>query len=180
MEETTPYKLKCVDGKVMIFDAGVVLGLRREHRVVGALEGSHPANPLQNTYFGLPLVLLPEEAAMLLEKGAIELTGGSLTWPMSEREVAKYKLYRDLHERGFYLTYGLKFGGDYLLYLGEPMRYHSSFVASLLDHSRPFKPRDLVALGRLGTNVKKTRLLCSWDPAANKFTYISLGWSAMG
>lgn len=40
-------------------------------------------------------------------------------------------LYRDLFERGFYLTAAMKFGGDFLAYQGDPVMYHGTFVACL-------------------------------------------------
>ncbi|EDV23234.1 uncharacterized protein TRIADDRAFT_58307 [Trichoplax adhaerens] len=47
--------------------------LRRNYRIVGHLTGSLPRQPKQNTYQGLPLKLLREEATLLLEKGIAEL-----------------------------------------------------------------------------------------------------------
>ncbi|KAJ2797287.1 tRNA-splicing endonuclease subunit, partial [Coemansia guatemalensis] len=76
-----PHRLQCAGGQVLVLDAAVVLSLRKEHRIVGSLEGSHPTNPLQNRYFALPLVLLPEEAAMLAEAGVVELEGDAFAWP---------------------------------------------------------------------------------------------------
>lgn len=55
----------------------------------------------------------------------------------------------------FYISPGLKFGGDLVCYPGDPLKYHSYAVvryrlASLMD---------LVVAGRLATLVKKTILL---------------------
>ncbi|XP_023678920.2 tRNA-splicing endonuclease subunit Sen34 isoform X2 [Paramormyrops kingsleyae] len=38
--------------------------------------------------------------------------------PRDERQEARYRVFRDLRRRGFYLTTGGKFGGDYLVYPG--------------------------------------------------------------
>ncbi|KAJ2741027.1 tRNA-splicing endonuclease subunit [Coemansia sp. BCRC 34301] len=173
--------LQYTDGLVMVFDAETVVRLRRDYRIVGALEGSHPTNPQQNNYYGLPLVLLPEEAALLSQDPTISgLDTAQLCWPRSEHEKLRFSMYRDLHARGFYITRGIKFGADYLLYPGEPMRYHSHYVVSLVEHDQALTPRELVALGRLGTSVKKTRLLCSWVPNAQHFVYVSIDWSEIG
>lgn len=40
--------------------------LRKEYRIVGALCGTLPDYPLQNTFYGLPLCLSPEEVDLLL------------------------------------------------------------------------------------------------------------------
>jgi tRNA-splicing endonuclease subunit Sen34 len=43
--------------------------LRCEYRIVGALSGTLSQFPLQNTFYGLPLVLLPEEVNLLTSQG---------------------------------------------------------------------------------------------------------------
>ncbi|KAJ1642243.1 tRNA-splicing endonuclease subunit, partial [Coemansia asiatica] len=107
-------------GQAVIFDADTVMRLRKDHRIVGALEGSHPSNPLQNLYFGLPLVLLPEETAMLVEMAVIVPDPKvTLEWPSTSHEKMLFALFKDLHQRGYYITRGLKFGGEYLLYPGK-------------------------------------------------------------
>ncbi|KAJ2602140.1 tRNA-splicing endonuclease subunit [Coemansia sp. RSA 1721] len=106
--------------------------------------------------------------------------GITLNWPATSSEHILFSLYKDLHKRGYYITRGLKFGGEYLLYPGEPMRYHSNYVVSLIDNKSTVSPRELIALGRLGTAVKKTRILCSWDEQESKFIYVTLNWSAFG
>lgn len=52
-----------------LFDAEVSI-MRNEYRIFGALVGSLPSHPQQNIAFSLPVSLLPEEAAILLEIGA--------------------------------------------------------------------------------------------------------------
>ncbi|KAJ1895087.1 tRNA-splicing endonuclease subunit [Kickxella alabastrina] len=183
MQQGAPYNVKWSDnGQILVFDADTVMRLRRDHRLVGALEGCHPSNPHQNGYFGLPLILLPEETAYLLELNAIHNPPAdhSLLWPKTARDHILFKLFKDLHSRGYYLTRGLKYGADYLLYPGEPMRYHSSHAVTLVDHDVSITPRELITLGRLGTAVKKIRLLSSWNPNTSKFTHITMNWSAIG
>lgn len=43
--------------------------IRTEHRVCGTLLGTLPHLSQQNVFLGVPLVLLPEEAVLLVEKG---------------------------------------------------------------------------------------------------------------
>ncbi|KAJ1798064.1 tRNA-splicing endonuclease subunit [Coemansia sp. RSA 2399] len=177
-----PFQLHCGhDNQVLVFDADVAVALRTQHRIVGSLEGSHPSNPLQNGYMYLPLLLLPEEAALLLEQCAIELSGFTFAWPQTDADKTRFALFKDLHRRGFYITRALKFGGDYLLYPGEPMRYHSSHIVTLVapDSRQSVTPRELVALARLATTVNKTRVLSSWNPDIAEFTHICINWSSM-
>jgi len=43
--------------------------IRTEHRVCGTLLGTLPRLSQQNVFLGVPLVLQPEEAALLVDKG---------------------------------------------------------------------------------------------------------------
>ena len=51
--------------------------MRRDWRIYGAPVGSLPSQPLQNVVFALPVLLLPEEAYVLLEAG----TSSCLVFP---------------------------------------------------------------------------------------------------
>jgi tRNA-splicing endonuclease subunit Sen34 len=42
--------------------------LRSEHRICGVLTGTLPHLSQQNVFLGLPLVLMPEELVLLVEK----------------------------------------------------------------------------------------------------------------
>ena len=43
--------------------------LRSQHRVCGLLGGTLPHMSQQNLFLGVPLILLPEEVVLLVEKG---------------------------------------------------------------------------------------------------------------
>lgn len=43
--------------------------LRCEYRIVGALSGTLSQFPLQNTFYGLPLMLIPEEVELITSQG---------------------------------------------------------------------------------------------------------------
>lgn len=117
----------------------------------------------------------PEEAGFL-----------AADWPMprDERSETRFRVYRDLRGRGFYLTAAGKFGGDYLVYPGDPLRFHAHFIALCLSMDEQLPLCDVLAVARLGSNVKKTVLLCSpRDPsdsgAEGDVVYSSLQWSGM-
>lgn len=93
----------------------------------------------------------------------------------SANDHIKYAVYSDLWHKGYYLTSGLKYGGDYLVYSKDPSHVHSDFIAVVLPWSQPIS--SLVSLGRLGTKVKKNTLLCS---VVNKeVQYKTLKWMGM-
>lgn len=49
--------------------ATVVSHVRKVHHMCGCLSGTLPQIPQQNVFLGLPLELMMEEAALLVEKG---------------------------------------------------------------------------------------------------------------
>ncbi len=60
--------------------------------------------------------------------------------PLTEAQERRAVVFRDLHARGFTLTPGVKFGGDFLLYPGDPKLYHAQFVVRVLDEEEPLSP----------------------------------------
>ncbi|XP_048780508.1 tRNA-splicing endonuclease subunit Sen34-like [Ostrea edulis] len=99
-------------------------------------------------------------------------------YPTSEKERLKFGVYRDLWNQGYFLSNGSKFGGDFLVYPGDPSRYHSHYIAICIPHEKKMSALDIVSMGRLGSNVRKTVLLCSEGPD-NKISYISLQWTGI-
>ncbi|KAM9734285.1 tRNA-splicing endonuclease subunit Sen34 [Menidia menidia] len=96
---------------------------------------------------------------------------------LDEQQSARQQVFRDLRGRGFFLTSAGKFGGDFLVYPGDPLVFHAHFIALVLPPRRPLPLLDLLVLARLGSNVRKTVLLCSPGPGA--VNYSSLQWSGM-
>lgn len=97
---------------------------------------------------------------------------------MSPNDFLKYRIFSYFWEKGYFLTSGRKFGGDFLIYPGDPSRFHSFYIAVCVEHSKPLTVLDLVCLGRLGTTVKKTTLLCSVDNDG-QVCCTSLQWSGL-
>ncbi|NP_001164966.1 tRNA-splicing endonuclease subunit Sen34 isoform X1 [Oryctolagus cuniculus] len=101
-------------------------------------------------------------------------------WPHAGRPAheLRYSIYRDLWERGFFLSAAGKFGGDFLVYPGDPLRFHAHYIAQCWAPDDPIPLQDLVSAGRLGTSVRKTVLLCSPQPGG-KVVYTSLQWAGL-
>ncbi|KAI0811170.1 hypothetical protein BC629DRAFT_1281246 [Irpex lacteus] len=106
---------------------------------------------------------------------------GIWTYPSTPFERAKCAVYRDLWEKGHYMGGGIRFGADFLVYPGDPLRYHSHFAASVIESTTStIKPMEIVAHGRLGTATKKAHLLCGWDEEKEEVRYYSVEWAGFG
>lgn len=97
--------------------------------------------------------------------------------PATETERLKYAVFRNLWLKGYYLTPGIKYGGDYLVYRDNPNLVHADFIAVVLSWKQPIC--SIVSLGRLGSKVKKNTLLCSVEGEGGPINYVTLQWSGM-
>ncbi|KAF5365624.1 hypothetical protein D9758_003283 [Tetrapyrgos nigripes] len=101
--------------------------------------------------------------------------------PSDLHDRAKCGVFRDLWEQGYFMGGGIRFGGDYLIYPGDPLRYHSHFAATVIDSpTSELRPMEIVAHGRLGTATKKTHLFCGWDDEKKEASYLSVEWAGFG
>lgn len=71
----------------------------------------------------------------------------------------QYPLYAHLQDKGFYMMPGIRFGCDYNVYPGDPLRFHSHFQAKAYGWEEPIPILDLVGAGRLGNATKKSVLI---------------------
>lgn len=85
-------------------------------------------------------------------------------------------VYEDMWKKGHFITAGNKFGGDFLVYMGDPTTFHAAFVIRCIeDGSSKIHPSEIVAFGRLGTSVKKKPVFAYLDDN-DKLCYMSLTW----
>jgi len=75
-----------------------------------------------------------------------------------------YPLYAYLNSKGYYITPGLRFGGDYSVYPGDPFRFHAHYLANSYRWDQEIPMLDLLTSGRLGTAVKKSFLFGAENP----------------
>ncbi|MCJ1472353.1 tRNA-splicing endonuclease subunit [Lambiella insularis] len=79
--------------------------------------------------------------------------------PLPSVKASSYALFKHLHAHEYYMSPGLRFGCQFLAYPGDPLRFHSHFLAVGFDWDEDINLLDLVGGGRLGTGVKKGWLI---------------------
>lgn len=72
---------------------------------------------------------------------------------------SSYPLYRHLHDLGYFMHPGLRFGCQYMAYPGDPLRFHSHFLVVSREWDQEIKLSTIIGSGRLGTGVKKGFLI---------------------
>ncbi|KAF9355196.1 tRNA-splicing endonuclease subunit [Mortierella sp. NVP85] len=89
-------------------------------------------------------------------------SGSMVLFGASAREQERRAVFMHLWEtQEFFLAPGMKFGGDYLLYRGDPLICHASLIATVEDGDKPLPLADLASSARLSSTVQKQRLFCS-------------------
>ncbi|GAB1600854.1 tRNA-splicing endonuclease subunit Sen34-like [Argonauta hians] len=101
------------------------------------------------------------------------------TFPSNATQNLRFQVFKEFWEQGYFLTNGSKFGGDFLVYPGDPARYHSFFIVRCVKQTEKIQMMDIAAIERLGTSVRKTVVICSLNEY-NKVDFISLQWRGIG
>lgn len=64
-----PIPISLVAGRYLLFDVDAAIYLRRAHNICGSNIGTLHMIPSQNGFLGLPIILMPEEAQLLVDQG---------------------------------------------------------------------------------------------------------------
>ncbi|CAR23390.1 tRNA splicing endonuclease subunit SEN34 [Lachancea thermotolerans CBS 6340] len=100
-----------------------------------------------------------------------------------------FHVYKALREQGYFLSPGSRFGGRFIAYPGDPLRYHSHMtVQPAMDYRRdPLDLLQVVSGGRLGTGVKKLWVVGgvkddydSTDAESGRVSFFSVEWAGFG
>ena len=72
---------------------------------------------------------------------------------------SSYALYAHLNGLGYFMSPGIRFGCQFSVYPGDPLRFHSHFLSMGYEWDDDIDLLDLIGGGRLGTGVKKGWLI---------------------
>lgn len=84
--------------------------------------------------------------------------------PLPRVEASRYALFKHLHAHDYFISPGLRFGCQFTVYPGDPLRFHSHFLAVAADWDEEIDLLDIVGGGRLGTGVKKGYMIGGLEP----------------
>lgn len=76
---------------------------------------------------------------------------------------AKYSAFSRLRSLQYYMMPGLRFGGVFVAYPGDPLQFHSHLIVKVLQKNESVDLLELVTSGRLATAVKKAWVLMGED-----------------
>ncbi len=138
--------------------------------------------------FNKPLILDLLEGVYLLEKGIIrvldQLTNSELTVEDVKKygRIAidgfdeKYLVYRDLRDKGYVVTTGIKFGSDFAVYRKGPGIDHAPYIVQVKMPNETINATEIVRSGRLATTVRKRFIIAVPILAESRVVYLLFNW----
>ncbi|GAX82828.1 hypothetical protein CEUSTIGMA_g10254.t1 [Chlamydomonas eustigma] len=130
-----------------------------------SLEGSSNAEPwvqalAQGSHFSLPITADETSSA-----GTFQADPSSSCWsfPSNQDELIRLLVFCDLHEKGYTLSGGAKFGADLLAYPGHPSDYHAQFTVRPMCPETSINPMLLKSASR-GSHAARKHLLMATVP----------------
>ena len=120
--------------------------------------------------FTQPLVLDAVEGLYLLNKKKVtvnDIHGSKITFTdlmdRLSREIegfeAKYSVYRELREKGYVVTPGIKYGCDFAVYEHGPGLDHAPYVMQIHGSEESLDAAEIVKSGRLAAAVRKSFII---------------------
>lgn len=93
-------------------------------------------------------------------------------------ESLRIQVYADFWSKGYYISDGLKFGGDFLVYDHDPLNFHAKFIVFCLLSSVQLDASLLQSYGRLGRNVRKNVVLAYFaEDKPPRVCYRIISWN---
>lgn len=86
---------------------------------------------------------------------------------LPEDFTAKFSAFSHLRNNHYYMMPGLRFGGIFVAYPGDPLQFHSHLIVKVIGKDKRVNLLELVTSGRLATAVKKAWVLMGEEPASN-------------
>ncbi|XP_073947237.1 tRNA splicing endonuclease subunit 34 [Choristoneura fumiferana] len=104
------------------------------------------------------LLHLPTQHHIDTEKKKVSVD--AINSSASRDDQSHFLIFNYLWEQGHHITSGSKFGCHYLLYPGDPVKFHAMYmVRCVKDASTAFRPINLISFGRLAVAVNKIAIL---------------------
>ena len=143
--------------------------------------------------FGPPSSRSPEASAQVCNPqpqiGITPTCSSSLISPDAFKDLSTppapcRMLCRLLQKNGYYITPGLRFGSQYSVYPGDPLRYHAHYIANQYGWEDEIPMLDINGGGRLATAVKKSFLISGHPPSEglleeNSLRTFTIEWATM-
>lgn len=146
--------------------------------------GKPLGTPRPDENFNAPLLLDPVEALYLNEKKKIKIIKNGKKVSSKKLETIqinsftgfrdKYRVYKELRDRGYVATPGIKYGNDFAVYENGPGRDHAPYVVQIISEKEYLSASEIVKAGRLASTVRKAFIIAVVNEEQVRF--IEFNW----
>lgn len=106
-----PFPISRVADRYLLFSIDIISHCRRNHNICGLLIGTIPNLSQQNVFLGIPVELMPEEARVLVERGAAYIVDDAAEHQKTFGEMSReerLKWLEEMDSRGEEVTRGIE------------------------------------------------------------------------
>lgn len=138
--------------------------------------------------FDSPLILDLIEGCYLVQNKRLEIVSSGIKKKISFRQIreicrkeylhfdSKYLVFKNLRDKGYIVSPGIKFGCDFAVYEKGPGMDHAPYLVQVFSPADEISATGLVLAGRLATTVKKQFILAIPKLKSRSVEFVGFDW----
>ena len=172
----------------IIKDYKLVEEIRNNYKIICEPIGTPAISKRQNKLLIGPyminkydLFFLYENKFILIDSDKVEDEKNFLLEYEQNKNNLLYLVYKDLHNKGYFILPGNKYGVDFLGYKDDPNFVHSTYLISCKKADENIDVKDIINNERISVGTKKVLIYAFVDKDKDnndvKINYINLSWT---
>ena len=175
----------------IINDYKIVEEIRKKYKIICEPIGTPAISRRQNKLLIGPYILnkydsfyLYENKHILLDSEKIEEEKNFLIEYDNNKNNILFLIYKDLHEKDYYILPGSKYGVDFLVYKDDPNFVHSTYLITCKKNNENINVKDVINNERISVGTRKILIYAfvddvkiKDDKSEVKINYINLSWT---
>ena len=173
----------------IVNDYKIVEEMRKKYKIICEPIGTPAISSKQNKLLIGPYMLnkydlfyLYENKFIIIDSENIEEEKNFLIEYENNKNNILYLVYKDLHQKEYYVIPGKKYGVDFLVYKEDPNFVHSTYLISCKKIKENIEVKDVINNERVSFGTLKVLLYAFVDDEKKddiKINYINLSWTQM-
>ena len=171
----------------IINDYKIVEEMRKKYKIICEPIGTPAISSKQNKLLIGPYMLnkydlffLYENIFIIIDSENIEDEKNFLIEYENNKNNILYLVYKDLHQKDYFIIPGKKYGVDFLVYKEDPNFVHSTYLISCKKLKENIDVKDVINNERVSFGTLKVLLYAFVDDEKSddiKINYINLSWT---
>ena len=171
----------------IVNDYKIVEEMRKKYKIICEPIGTPAISSKQNKLLIGPYMLnkydlfyLYENKFIIIDSENIEEQKNILIEYENNKNNILYLVYKDLHQKEYFIIPGKKYGVDFLVYKEDPNFVHSTYLISCKKIKENIEVKDVINNERVSFGTLKVLLYAFVDDEKKddiKINYINLSWT---